>query len=122
LIFQSPEGVFSFDPPELAEHVVTVDSVLVSWRPLQPWESSGGTYFGNEMFYLEPIDTALVTITATVNLVATYANPGDTVLVWGTEIGMPDIDLRRDGLATPTSVSPTTWGRIKHDAVQYKRR
>lgn len=121
LVLAQPEGAFSFNPPDLAGHApVTADSVFVSWPPFPPRESAAGaTYFGDwQIFWLEPLDTALVVITATVNLAATYAGPDDTLLVWGTEIGMPDIELRRSGLATPTSVSPTTWGRIKRDALQ----
>jgi hypothetical protein len=119
LVFADPDGFFFFEPPIMAGHGVAVDSVFVTWPPLPPSEYQGTTSFGTwEMFFLEHADTSFVRITATVNLTATYALPGDTVLVWGTAIGMPDIELTLTGLATPTSVTPTTWGRIKHDALR----
>ena len=108
------DELYSFEPP--FNGLTTLDSVLVTWKPLVPYESTGATYFGVDGFHFELVDSALVLITATVNLAATYATPGDTLLVWGTEIGMPDIELRDEGLATPTSVSPTTWGQVKHGA------
>ena len=111
-------GIYSFEPPEIGHSIVAVDSVFVSWHPLAPHESSGSTYFGYSDFHLEMLDSALVVITATVNLTAIYAIPGDTLEVWGAEIGMPDIELRGDGLATPTAVIPTTWGQLKHRATK----
>src|SRR4030095_5659365 len=81
--------LYSFEPP--FNGVTTLDSVVVTWEPLAPHQSGvGTTYFGVDGFHFELVDTALVLITATVDLAATYATPGDTVLVWGTEIGMPD--------------------------------
>jgi len=107
------EGV-SFEPSEIASYqLVTADSVFVSWPPLLPRKLLGSSFFGGGNFMLEMMDSSWVVITATVNLVATYASPGDTAYVWGTEIGMPDIQLRSEGLASPTAVAPATWGQVK---------
>ena len=107
---------YFFDPP--FNGLTSLDSLLVTWKPLVPHESLGTTYFGQDGFQFELTDFAPVVITATVNLVATYATPGDTLLIWGTEIGMPDIELRREGIAGPTAVSSATWGQVKHEALR----
>jgi hypothetical protein len=97
--------------PELP---ASVDSVFVNWYPLPGSAGNPSTYYPGECMFMMPADReVLVFADAIVNLLGLYATPGDTVEVWGTEVGIPDVPLQANGLTVPIAVEEATWGAIK---------
>jgi hypothetical protein len=114
LVYPPPGLVFS--PPEVAspDPPIQVTSILVDWDPLEGLTSFGGTlYDASCSFFIHVQQEVMVTAEATINLVGIYAAPGDTVRVWGTEVGILDVHLEDARLTGPIAVEPTSWGEVK---------
>ena len=93
---------------------VTVDSVHVNWYPLPGQESPPFTFFPPScMFVLDADSQVLVNADAVINLVGVYASLGDTIAVWGSEVGIPDVALHDEGVTILIAVEEATWGAIK---------
>jgi hypothetical protein len=115
-----------FTPPEIVNwyQPIPVDSVFVNWSPIPGHQGPGGTYFADYcgQFHMSIADIVTVSAEAVVNLAAVYASPTDTIQVWGTDIGLPDVLLRGEGTTGPMAVLPTTWGQVKYLLREPERR
>jgi hypothetical protein len=99
-----------------------LDSLRVNWPAWESIEVSGGlTLFANDCKFLLSAGPGLVTAEAAVNLLGVYASDVDTVMVWGTEFGWPDLPMADEGQTVIVSVEEGTWGRIKANMLQFRR-
>lgn len=112
-IYGQPPQRLVFDP-DLSSPVL-VDQVRVNWYPAegQPYLNNRSWFGPSSFFEIVVQDELMVTGEAIVNVMAIYAAPGDTVEVWGTEVGIPDLELRDTRRSGPVPVEPSTWGSIK---------
>jgi hypothetical protein len=114
-LIAAPPGL-TVTPPELAIGGAEITSAVIAWDPWpgRPWWWGERTAFGPGCFFeiIVPAQTTALG-RATVNLVALYGGPGDTVELWGTEVGLADVLLEETREAYYVPVSPTTWGRVK---------
>lgn len=118
LLTPRPPERLVFFPPEVADigfgAEVEVDSIVVNWDPIPGREESREIVFPGDCAFVLWVDReVLVVAEGLANLAATYALPGDTVQVWGGQVGMGEIWFHGQGLTRPVDVEPCTWGRIK---------
>jgi len=89
--YANVQGEVFFEPPLPSQ--APVDSLIATWPPLALHESLGESYCSNECTFHIGCGPAVATAEATINLVGFYASGVDTVKVWGTEFGWPDLHL-----------------------------
>jgi hypothetical protein len=109
--YANVQGEVFFEPPLPSQ--APVDSLIATWPPLALHESLGKAYFSNECVFHIGCGPAVATAEATINLVGFYASGVDTVKVWGTEFGWPDLHLFAQKNTIYAPVEEGTWGRIK---------
>jgi hypothetical protein len=109
----------SFEPPH--PWPVPVDSLIASWPLLMLDEDFGRSSFSNECAFHIGCGPAVATADATVNLVGIYSSGVDTVKVWGTEFGWPDLHLFAQENTILAPVEDATWGRIKARLLEHDR-
>jgi hypothetical protein len=119
LKFEAPTSLYAFVQAEIEFEpplpcLSPVDSLTAMWPALPMVGSFGYVYFTNKCAFTLFVDGPInVTADATLNLVGLYASDVDTVKVWGTEFGWPDIQMHDQQPSLLLAVEEGTWGRIK---------
>lgn len=114
-LIAAPPGL-TVTPPELPLGGAEITSAVIAWDPWpgRPWWFGERTAFGPGCcFEISVPEETTAVGRATVNLVALYGDPGDTVELWGTEVGLADVPLEETREAYYVPVGPATWGQIK---------
>jgi hypothetical protein len=112
-IINTPPPGLTVSPPEILHALTEVDTVVVGWAPVMGGTSSlNTTSFGPSCFFFLGAGTNAARGFAAVNLVALYGTEDDRQHVWGTEIGIQDVQLD-EMIKVYSPVDPATWGRLK---------
>jgi hypothetical protein len=114
--FASTNNRLTFNPPEVISPnpPTGIDTIRVMWEPLEPFDSGWTSFDAHCDFAIAVSSYVPVTADIAVNLLGIYAAPGDTIQVWGTDVGLPDLTLTGTRESIPWNVvEPATWGFLK---------